>query len=69
MATASVRNDLTPEENACYLYVFEKGTPILVTFSYHTASGQFMFLTREQTASLSDLRDALPDLEVTRVER
>lgn len=56
------------EESRQYLYVFEQGTPILVSFGYHAAGGMFLFLTREETGSLAALREALPDLEITSVE-
>ena len=60
--------DLTAEESVCYLYTFEKGTPILVTFGYRGASGTFVFLPKEQCATPADLQTALPDLEITLVE-
>ena len=56
------------EESLYYLYVFEKGTPVLVSFGYHAAGGMFLFLTKEETASLAALQQALPNLEITPVE-
>lgn len=65
--TAFVGNEAEPEKSLTYLYVFEKGTPVLVTFGWHTAGASFLFLAKEQTASLEDLQKALPDLEITPV--
>ena len=45
-----------------------KGTPILVSFGYHGASGSFVFLPKEQCGTLADLQAALPELEITPVE-
>ena len=69
LATAIVRNEeLTAEDTVYYLYIFEKGTPILVSFGYHGASGSFVFLPKEQCGTLADLQAALPELEITPVE-
>jgi len=65
---AVVPNDLTAEESVYYLYTFEKGTPILVSFGYRGATGTFVFLPKEQCATPDDLQTALPDLEITLVE-
>lgn len=43
--------ELEEEKARYYLYVFEKGIPILVSFGYHGAVGTFIGLTAEQTAS------------------
>ena len=68
-AAAVVRNEaLTDESVVYYLYIFEKGTPILVSFGYHGASGSFVFLPKEQCGTLADLQGTLPELEITPVE-
>ena len=54
-ANAFVRNETLTGENPCYyLYFFEKGAPILVTFGYHTASGQFLSIPGEYRNSPVD---------------
>ena len=68
-ATAAVRTELEPEESLQYLYVFEKGTPVLVSFGYHGASGMFVFLDREQSGSADALRKVFPELEITPLEK
>ena len=68
--TASVENDsLNPEKAVSYLYVFEKGVPVLVTFGYHSAYGIVVSLPEEDRESLSSLRQVFEPytVEVTRV--
>lgn len=65
VANAVVRNDdLTVTGGDSRLYIFEKGTPILVYFGYHSASASFVFLTPEQTANQETLQKALLELEI-----
>lgn len=59
---------LTDEKGACYLYVFEKGSPILVTFGYHAATAMFLFIPKEQQGSLNDIQAALQFLTVKSVQ-
>ncbi len=48
IATASIEDDsINGNEVVNYLYIFEKGTPILVSFSYHVASGMFFHIPEE----------------------
>ena len=63
-----IRNsELTGDETASYLYTFEKGIPILVSFGYHGASGMFVFIPKE-AQNLEGIRAALPGLTVEPVE-
>ena len=69
VAQAFIKNsDLTEENNVSYLYLFEKGTPILVTFGYHTATGMFVFIPAESRESSDSLKAVLPFVEITPVE-
>ena len=69
VAQAFIKNSgLTEENNVSYLYLFEKGTPILVTFGYHTATGMFVFIPAESRESADSLKAVLPYLEITPVE-
>ena len=69
VAQAFIKNsDLTEENNVSYLYLFEKGTPILVTFGYHTATGMFVFIPAESRESADSLKAVLPFVEITPVE-
>ena len=61
-------SNLTEEKTISYLYLFEKGTPILVTFGYHAASGTFVFIPAESQRSVESLKAVLPYLEITPVE-
>ena len=70
-ANAFVRSEsLTGEEQSYYLYFFEKGAPILVTFSYHTASGRFLSVPGEYRNSPQDICAylGLPGLELVPVQ-
>ena len=65
-----MENDsLNPEKAVSYLYVFEKGVPVLVTFGYHSAYGIVVSLPEEDRESLSSLRQVFEPytIEVTRV--
>ena len=67
-ATAVIRNsELTGDETASYLYTFDKGIPILVSFGYHGASGMFVFIPKE-AQNLEGIRAALPGLTVEPLE-
>ena len=69
VAQAFIKNsDLTEENNVSYLYLFEKGTPILVTFGYHTATGMFVFIPAESRESADSIKAVLPFVEITPVE-
>ena len=69
VAQAFIKNSgLTEENNVSYLYLFEKGTPILVTFGYHTATGMFVFIPTESRESADSLKAVLPFVEITPVE-
>ena len=59
---------LTDEKGASYLYVFEKGSPILVTFGYHAATAMFLFIPKDQQGSLNDIQAALQFLTVKAVQ-
>lgn len=51
-----IRSDsLTSEDPVHYLYLFQKGIPILVTFEYHKASGQFLDIPVEYQHSPADI--------------
>ena len=70
VSTAFVRNEnLTAGNAVSYLYLFEEGTPILVSFGYHAASGLFLFIPKESQASRETVCAALawPGLELTPV--
>ena len=70
-AQAFIRNEsLTGEESPCYLYFFEQGAPILVSFGYHTASGQFLSVPGEYRNSPRDISEYLdlPGLELVPVQ-
>ena len=70
VSNAFVRNEtLTGEKSLYYLYFFERGAPILVSFGYHTASGQFLSVPGEYRDSPEDIRAdlALPGLELAPV--
>lgn len=69
LASVILKNEeLTGESQTCYLYLFEKGTPILVSFGYHSASGLFVFLPEEARTSPEALSAALFGLKVTPAE-
>ena len=71
VATAFVRNEsLTGAETSDYLYIFEEGTPILVSFGYHSASGFFLFIPKESQGSPEKIRAYmnLPYLEISPVK-
>ena len=71
LVTAIVRNDSLPGgEPLSYLYFFEKGTPILVTFGYHGSTGIFLFLPEEMRTAPETLQGVLQEfgLEIQQVE-
>ena len=53
------KEELTGEKAVYYLYIFEKGTPVLVSFGYHSAAASFVFIPEESRGSLSGIREAL----------
>ena len=56
--------ELTREEAVYYLYIFEKGIPILVSFGYHGASGMFVFIPEEDRGSAESLRSLIPEIKL-----
>ena len=69
LAQAYIKNrDMKKEKKVSYLYLFEKGTPILVTFGYHAATGMFVFIPAESQGSVESLKTVLPFVEITPVE-
>ena len=45
VATAVILDDSLDGEKGCsYLFIFEKGIPILVSFGYHVATGSFLYI-------------------------
>lgn len=70
VTNAFVREEaLNPESAFTYLYVFEKGMPILVNFGYHIVSGQFLLIPEESrgTPEAISAYMVLPGLEITPV--
>ena len=61
---------LEPEETEYYLFLFEKGVPVVVTCGRNTASGMFLALDKSETESPEALQAALSPfgLEVSPVE-
>ena len=61
---------LTPEKSRSYLYFFEQGVPVLVSFGYHSASGQFLMIPKESRETPEDIAAFLdlPFLELLRLE-
>ena len=61
---------LEPEEPGYYLFVFEKGVPVLVTCGWHKATGMFLVLSKSDTESSETLQAALSPfcLEVSPVD-
>ena len=61
---------LTPEKSRSYLYFFEQGVPVLVSFGYHSASGQFLMIPKESRETPEDIAAflELPFLELLRLE-
>ena len=71
VVTAFIREQtLASDSSGCFLYIFEKGTPILVSFGYRAASGQFLFIPEEFRESPDSIASYLgiPCLEITPVE-
>ena len=70
-ATALIRDEgLTAQKSCVYLYVFEEGVPILVSFGYRAASGSFFYIPKESRGSLEDIIAylAVPCVEIVPVE-
>ena len=47
------------EEQEYYLFIFEKGVPVLVTYGWHQAVGSFLALEKSETESAEALQGAL----------
>ena len=70
IATASIWDDsLTGDEEFGYLYIFERGKPILVSFGYHAASGTFVLIPEESRKSPEAIASylAFPGVEIVPV--
>lgn len=50
---------LEEEESVSYLFIFKKGVPVMVTYSWHQASGMFVALDAADTESQTALQAAL----------
>lgn len=50
---------LEEEEPVSYLFIFKKGVPVMVTYSWHQASGMFIALDAADTESQTALQAAL----------
>ena len=71
VATAVVvKEALTGDGPENYLYIFEEGTPILVSFGYHSAAGYFLFIPKESQENLLKIWTYLnlPSLEIAPVD-
>ena len=71
VATAVIQDEgLTAQKSCVYLYVFEEGVPILVSFGYRAASGSFFYIPKESRGSLEDIIAylAVPCVEIVPVE-
>ena len=71
LATPVITDEtLTPEKSRSYLYLFEQGVPVLVSFGYHSASGQFLMIPEDSRKSPEDIAAflELPFLELIRLE-
>ncbi len=62
--------ELEIEEPEYYLFVFNKGVPVLVTYSWHHASGMFCALESTETESAESLQECMKSfgLEVIPVD-
>jgi len=47
------------EEQEYYLFIFEKGVPVLITYGWHQAVGSFLVLEKSETESAEALQGAL----------
>ena len=61
---------LEPETTESYLFVFEKGVPVLVSLGWHHATGMFLVLSEEQTKSMETIQASLMPygLEISQVD-
>lgn len=50
---------LEEEEPVSYLFIFKKGVPVMVTYSWHQASGMFIALDAADTESQTALQAVL----------
>jgi len=70
-ATVLIQDEgLTAEKSCVYLYLFEEGVPILVSFGYRAASGTFFYIPKESQGSPEDIIAylAVPCVEIVPVE-
>ena len=56
--------ELETEEPVYYLYLFEKGMPVLVTLSWHHATGMFLSLSEQEAESQETIQALLKPLGV-----
>ena len=56
--------ELETEEPVYYLYLFEKGVPVLVTLSWHHATGMFLVLSEAEAASQETIQALLQPLGI-----
>ena len=56
--------ELETEEPVYYLYLFEKGLPVLVTLSWHHATGMFLVLSEQEAESQETIQALLKPLGV-----
>jgi len=56
--------ELETEEPVYYLYLFEKGVPVLVTLSWHHATGMFLVLSEQEAESQETIQALLKPLGV-----
>ena len=64
------KTDLEKEEPEYYLFVYEKGIPVVVSLGWHRAAGMFLVLSEEETESLESIQAMLKPLglEISPVE-
>ena len=70
-ATVLIQDEgLIAEKSCVYLYLFEEGVPILVSFGYRAASGTFFYIQKESQGSPEDIIAylAVPCVEIVPVE-
>lgn len=56
--------ELEMEEPEYYLFLFEKGVPVLVTLSWHHATGMFLVLSEQEAASQETIQALLRPLGI-----
>ena len=61
---------LEPETTESYLFVYEKGVPVLVSLGWHHAAGMFLVLSEEETKSMETIQALLRPygLEISQVD-